>query len=111
VFNGRGGLELPDCLRAGCAGMIPAPECFDLQVACYDAMRAGREDEAEAHYRAMLPLVTFMMGSIDTFVCYGKRIVARRLGIAEVHDRAPAQRPTAFGTAMTERFLAGLPPL
>ena len=111
VFNGRGGLELPDCLRAGCAGMIPAPECFDLQVACYDAMRAGREDEAEAHYRAMLPLVTFMMGSIDTFVCYGKRIVARRLGIAEVHDRAPAQRPTAFGTAMTERFLASLPPL
>jgi 4-hydroxy-tetrahydrodipicolinate synthase len=25
VFNGRGGLELPDCLRAGCVGMIPAP--------------------------------------------------------------------------------------
>lgn len=111
VFNGRGGLELPDCLRAGCAGMIPAPECFDLQVACYDAMRAGREDEAEAHYRAMLPLVTFMMGSIDTFVCYGKRIVARRLSLPEVHDRAPAQRPTAFGNAMMERFLAKLPPL
>jgi 4-hydroxy-tetrahydrodipicolinate synthase len=111
VFNGRGGLELPDCLRAGCVGMIPAPECFDLQVAAYDAFRAGREDEAEAHYRAMLPLVTFMMSSIDTFVCYGKRIVARRLGLPEVHDRAPAQRPTPFGLAMMERFLAKLPPL
>jgi len=111
VFNGRGGLELPDCLRAGCAGMIPAPECFDLQVAVYDAMRAGREDEAEAHYRAMLPLVTFMMGSIDTFVCYGKRIVARRLGLGDVHDRPPAQRPIPFGTAMMERFLAALPPM
>ena len=41
VFNGRGGLELPDCLRAGCVGMIPAPECFDLQVAIYDAMQRG----------------------------------------------------------------------
>lgn len=111
VFNGRGGLELPDCLRAGCVGIIPAPECFDLQVAAYDAMRAGREDEAEAHYRAMLPLVTFMMSSIDTFVCYGKRIVARRLGLPDVHDRAPAQRPTPFGLATMERFLAALPPL
>jgi 4-hydroxy-tetrahydrodipicolinate synthase len=111
VFNGRGGLELPDCLRAGCVGIIPAPECFDLQVAAYDAFRAGREDEADAHYQAMLPLVTFMMSSIDTFVCYGKRIVARRLGLGEVHDRAPAQRPTPFGLAMMERFLARLPPL
>jgi 4-hydroxy-tetrahydrodipicolinate synthase len=111
VFNGRGGLELPDCIRAGCAGMIPAPECFDLQVAVYEAMRAGREDEAELRYREMLPLVTFMMSSIDTFVCYGKRIVARRLGLGEVHDRAPAQRPTPFGLAMMERFLARLPML
>ena len=111
VFNGRGGLELPDCLRAGCVGIIPAPECFDLQVAVYEAFRAGREDEADAHYRAMLPLVTFMMSSIDTFICYGKRIVAQRLGLTDVHDRAPAQRPTPFGLAMMERFVAALPPL
>ncbi|CAG0971798.1 4-hydroxy-tetrahydrodipicolinate synthase [Burkholderiales bacterium] len=111
VFNGRGGLELPDCLRAGCAGVIPATECFDVQVAVYEAMRAGREDEAERRYREMLPLVTFMMSSIDTFVCYGKRIVARRLGLGEVHDRAPAQRPSPFGLAMMERFLAALPAL
>jgi 2-keto-3-deoxy-L-arabinonate dehydratase len=32
VFNGRGGLELPDNLRAGCAGLIPAPDCFEAQV-------------------------------------------------------------------------------
>lgn len=29
VFNGRGGLELVDNLRAGCAGMIPASDTFD----------------------------------------------------------------------------------
>ncbi len=29
VFNGRGGLELIDNLRAGCAGMIPASDTFD----------------------------------------------------------------------------------
>lgn len=109
VFNGRGGLELPDNLRAGCVGMIPAPECFDAQVRIHDAMRAGDEAEAERVYREILPLITFMMASLDTFVCYGKRITARRLGIAEVHDRAPCQHPSPFGLAMMERFLATLP--
>jgi dihydrodipicolinate synthase/N-acetylneuraminate lyase len=109
VFNGRGGLELPDNLRAGCVGMIPAPECFDVQVQIFEAIRAGRDDEAERLYREILPLITFMMSSLDTFVCYGKRITARRLGIADVHDRAPCQHPGAFGLAMTERFLSLLP--
>jgi 4-hydroxy-tetrahydrodipicolinate synthase len=111
VFNGRGGLELPDNLRAGCAGMIPAPECFDVQVRIFEAMRAGRDDEAERLYREILPLITFMMSSLDTFICYGKRITAARLGIADVHDRAPCQHPSAFGLAMTERFLSVLPAL
>ena len=31
VFNGRGGIELLDSLRAGCAGLIPAPELVDHQ--------------------------------------------------------------------------------
>lgn len=114
VFNGRGGMELPECLRAGCAGMIPAPECFDVQVRIYEAMRRGTaegEAEAERWYREILPLIVFMMASIDTFVCYGKRIVAQRLRIDEVFDRAPAQRPTEFGLLMAQRLAANLPPL
>jgi 4-hydroxy-tetrahydrodipicolinate synthase len=50
-----------------------------------------------------------MMSSLDTFVCYGKRITARRLGIVDVHDRAPCLHASAFGLAMTERFLSLLP--
>jgi 4-hydroxy-tetrahydrodipicolinate synthase len=114
VFNGRGGFELTDTLRAGCAGVIPAPECFDVQVAIYEAMRAGgaeAEADAERMYRDIAPLIGFMMSSLDTFVCYGKRIVARRLGLGDVVDRPPCLRPTPFGLAMTERFLSRLPPL
>ena len=49
VLNGRGGLELPDNLRAGCVGMIPAPECFDVQVRIFELMQSGQAaDEAEA---------------------------------------------------------------
>ena len=111
VFNGRGGLELPDNLRGGCVGMIPAPECFDVQVRIYELMRTGQaQDEAEAErlYREILPLIAFMMSSIDTFLCYGKRITARRLGIVEVHDRAPCQRPTEFGLRMADRLTRSL---
>jgi len=114
VFNGRGGMELPECLRAGCAGMIPAPECFDVQVAVYEAMRRETPEgdaEAEGRYREILPLIVFMMSSVETFVCYGKRVVARRLGIEHVFDRAPCQRPTEFGLLTAERLASALPRL
>ena len=114
VFNGRGGMELTECLRAGCVGMIPAPECFDVQVAIYELMRKDdpeSEAEAERRYRDILPLIVFMMSSIDTFVCYGKRIVARRLGIGNVFDRAPFQHPTEFGLLTAQRLSATLGPL
>ena len=93
--------------------MIPAPECFDVQVHIYELMRQGtKEAEAEAErlYREILPLITLLMTTIENFLCYGKRIVARRLGIAEVHGRAPFQSPTPFGLAAVERASAFLKP-
>jgi 4-hydroxy-tetrahydrodipicolinate synthase len=110
VFNGRGGLELTDNLRVGCRGMIPAPECADVQVRIYEHMRTGREDEAERLYAEILPLVTFLMQSVDQFLCYGKRLTARRLGLGEIHDREPCQRPTDLGLAILERYSRGLGP-
>jgi 4-hydroxy-tetrahydrodipicolinate synthase len=52
----------------------------------------------------MLPAVVFIMQSLEHLVCYGKRIAAARLGLGEVHDRAPALAPTPFGLACVERF-------
>jgi len=112
VFNGRGGLELTDNLRAGCAGLIPAPDCFDHQVRCVEAFRAGRIAEAEAIYRRILPAITFVMQSIPALLCYGKRLTALRLGVdlEAVRDRAPALVPTAFGLEVTRRLAAELGP-
>lgn len=110
VFNGRGGLELTDNLRAGCAGMIPAPECADVQVKIFNLMRAGDEAAAERLYAEILPLITFLMQSIDQFLCYGKRLTARRLGLGEVVDREPCQRPNDLGLACLERYGQALAP-
>lgn len=110
VFNGRGGLELTDNLRAGCAGMIPAPECADVQVRIFEHIQAGREAEAERLYAEILPLITFLMQSVDQFLCYGKRLTARRLGLNEVYDRDPCQQPTALGLACLDRYSRDLAP-
>jgi 2-keto-3-deoxy-L-arabinonate dehydratase len=111
VLNGRGGLELPDNLRAGCAGLIPATDTFDRQVAIFEAMCRGDEAEAERIYREVLPAIVFVMQSLDTLLCYGKRLAALRLGLGEVHDRQPAMAPTGFGIACVRRYADVLGPL
>jgi 4-hydroxy-tetrahydrodipicolinate synthase len=113
VFNGRGGLELPDNIRAGCAGMIPASETIDLQVRIYQLMKRGTpeaEKEAEKLYAEILPLVVFLMQSIDVLICYGKRLAARRLGLAEVYDRGPCLVPSAAGMSAMNRYARSLGP-
>lgn len=111
VFQGRGGMEFTDVIRAGCVGMIPSVESCHVQARMFELMQSGRaEDEAEAErlYAALAPLVMFLMQSVDQFLCYGKRLTAARLGIGEVHDRPPAQAPTAFGLACLARHGAVL---
>jgi 4-hydroxy-tetrahydrodipicolinate synthase len=110
VFNGRAGLELTDCLRAGCAGMIPAPECADIQARIYTLMQAGDEAAAEAEYRRILPMIAFAMQGVAMFLCYGKRMTAWRMGLPEITERAPALRPTEFGLACARRFADALGP-
>lgn len=110
VFNGRAGLELTDCLRAGCAGMIPAPECADVQARIFDLMAAGDEEGAEALYREVLPLIAFAMQGVAMFLCYGKRVTAWRMGLPEVAERPPALAPTRFGLACARRFADRLGP-
>jgi len=111
VFNGRGGLELIDNLRAGCAGMIPASDTFDRQARIFDLLSEGAETQAEALYRDVLPAIVFVMQSLDTLHTYGKRIAAMRLGLGEVFDRAPALAPNAFGMRCAQRYAAALGPL
>jgi 4-hydroxy-tetrahydrodipicolinate synthase len=106
VLNGRGGLEMTDCLRAGAAGFIVAPDVLPGVVACRRAWVAGDVAAAERAYEDFLPGALFAMQSVEHLICYGKRIFGLRAGIA-VHDRAPAMRPSAAGLAMA-RHRAGL---
>lgn len=114
IFNGRGGLELPSSIRLGCAGMIPAPECADVMSRVFDLFDAGDAasiEAAERMHAQLLPLLTYIMASPEHMLCYGKRLFAQRIGLAEVHPRHPCVMPTAFGSGIVERYAAHLPPL
>jgi dihydrodipicolinate synthase/N-acetylneuraminate lyase len=107
VFNGRGGLEFTENIRAGCVGMIPAPESADVQAAILRLMHDGSPHslaEAERLYAEILPLITFLIQSVENFLCYGKRIFAKRAGFEDVFDRAPAVRPVEWGTAAAHLY-------
>ena len=103
VMNGRGGLEMTDCLRAGCKGFIVAPDVLPGVLRCWAAWASGDQAVAESAYAAFLPAAIFGMQSLETLVCYGKRVFGLRAGIV-IHDRAPAMRPDAFGLQMAARW-------
>jgi 4-hydroxy-tetrahydrodipicolinate synthase len=111
VFGGRNGLALPDTLRAGCAGSIPCPETCGPQSRVFELMRRGDPDseiEAERLYRDILAVLTFVMQSLETLHGYFKRIMARRLGLTRVYDRAPGLQPSDFGLACTQHYVERL---
>ncbi len=108
TFGGHGGLEFLSLIESGGAGLIPAPDCLALQVFIYEALTSGdpaRIEAARAVHKEILPLVVFMTRSVPGLLCYGKRVMARRLGLSEVHDLAPALAPTPFGLAEADRLL------
>ena len=104
LFNGRNGIDLIDTLRADFAGVIPSPDAVDVEARIYNLYRAGEHAEAEREFKEILPLLTFLMISLEHLMCYGKRLTARRIGLEKVYDRTPAQAPTAFGLEVLDNW-------
>jgi len=108
-FSGHGGIELMTNLRAGVAGLIPAPDLLRAQVRIYELFRQGTPPAlaaAERLHMELLPTIVFMIRSIGQALCHGKRFHARSLGLEVRHERSPFQPPTAFGLAEMDRLYA-----
>ena len=103
VLNGRGGLEMTDCLCAGAQGFVLAPDVIDISKHVFDLWSQQSFEDATAVYAQVLPAIVFVMQSIEHFICYGKRLFGMRAGFT-IHDRAPALAPTDFGYRMTRQW-------
>jgi len=111
IFNGRNGVELIDNLRAGCAGTIPGVECCDVQANIFDRWHAGDVTGATDHFKQVLPLLSFLMLTVDHLLCYGKRLAARRLQLGPVYDRGPSLPPDPANLATLDFWSSNLEPL
>lgn len=113
IFGGFAGIQLPDSLRAGCVGMIPAADIFDPQLKIYELMQKGDPQsvaEAERLHKELLPLLVFMMSSVENFVAYGKDLMAQRLGLNNGAARQPSVPVTVFGREVVSRWARDLGP-
>ena len=111
VFNGRDGIEMIDSIRAGAVGIIPGGEAFDVLARIFDHMASGTEEgmkKAERLYAKVLPLLIFLMESMDTFLVYGKPVLGHRLGISEIKPRIPSTPASAFGLETAKRYAEAL---
>ena len=111
LFNGRCGLELPDNLRAGACGLIPAIDTVDKTSEIFAEFTSGNEELADKLYADLLPVLCFVMQGILHFLTYGKMLAAARLGIELGGSREHSLPATDFGTACIRRFLKHLGPL
>ena len=111
LFNGRCGLELPDNLRAGACGLIPAIDTVDKTSEIFTEFTTGNEELADKLYADLLPVLCFIMQGIPHFLTYGKMLAAARLGIELGGSREHSLPATDFGTACIRRFLKHLGPL
>ena len=111
LFNGRCGLELPDNLRAGACGLIPAIDTVDKTSEIFAEFTSGNEELADKLYADLLPVLCFVMQGIPHFLTYGKMLAAARLGIELGGSREHSLPATDFGTACIRRFMKHLGPL
>lgn len=115
VFAGLAGIEHITNLRSGCVGLIPAPDCVDVQIRIHELWQEGTSEarsRAERLHRVNLPLIVFMTRNLQSHqLAVGKRFLAHRLGLDDVHVRPPAVEPTAFQLEEVERLGAILGPL
>jgi 4-hydroxy-tetrahydrodipicolinate synthase len=107
VVNGRGALEMTDCLRAGASGFMPGLEAIDVICRVFDGMHDSDSEEAaqsEVSFRQVAPIFTFLSISTAHRLLYGKQLLAHRLGLPPMTPRPPYNPPHPFGTALMRRW-------
>ena len=104
VFNGRGGQEIVDNFLIGCKGIVPALDGADKFLKIYKLFQNKDIVKANDEYKRILPSIVFIMQSINTMICYGKRVCAYRMGINTINDRKPFLTPTDYGIKKSKKI-------
>jgi dihydrodipicolinate synthase/N-acetylneuraminate lyase len=102
---GYAGVQLPDALRRGVAGVQPGSSFPEIYLAIWRAWAAGETDEALQLHRRLLPYISYWMQNVELVVQAEKTILARRGIIATDRCRKPGWTLDRDEQDMIDRFL------
>ncbi|MBI3962114.1 MAG: dihydrodipicolinate synthase family protein [Deinococcus sp.] len=101
------GLQLPDALARGAVGCMPSASLSEAFVHLFGLLQSGG-DEGHAFHQRLLPLLNFMMQSIEMLIACEKALLARRRVIATAYCRQPAFALDQYHLAELERHVQDL---
>ena len=107
---GYAGVQLPDALQRGVAGVQPGSSFPEIYVAIWRAWRSGEVGEALELHRRLLPFISYWMQDIELIIRAEKTILARRGIIASDRCRAPGWTLDRYELQMIDRFLKEFAP-
>jgi 4-hydroxy-tetrahydrodipicolinate synthase len=102
---GYAGLHLPEAVARGVDGCMPSCSLSRVFVRLFSLLKDGREEGYLLH-RRLLPLLLFMMQSIEIMNAAEKYILARQRVIASDYCREPAAGLDSFQLGELERVMA-----
>ena len=101
------GVQLPDAVARGVAGCMPTASLNRAYVHLFDLL--GKDADAGfAFRRRMLPMLNFMMQSVEMLTACDKMLLLRRRIISTAYCRAPSRALDSLQAAELERHAKDL---
>ncbi len=94
-FVGYAGLQMVDAFARGAVGCMPGCSLSELYLEIYAALARGDQRQAAALHARLLPLINYMMQSLEFIIQCEKTILCWRGMIASDYCRRPGTKLTA----------------
>ena len=101
------GLHLPDDIRRGVSGVMPTVSLGRAFVRVFELLHAG-EDEGRRLHQKLLPLLNFMMQSVEMLIAVEKQLLVHRGILRSAQCRRPSWTIDSFHMAELEQYAAEL---
>lgn len=107
---GYAGIQMPDVLKRGGAGVQPGCSFSEVYVHLYRLFEEKKEDEFMELFEKLLPYISYWMQTSELIIRAEKKILQKRGIIASDYCRAPAYSLDDIEIEMIDRFITQFQP-
>ncbi len=101
------GLHLPDDIRRGVSAVMPTVSLGRAFVHLFKLLQAGADEGRKLHHK-LLPLLNFMMQSVEMLIAVEKQLLVHRGILRSAHCRHPSWTIDSFHMAELEQYATEL---